>query len=163
MENNYIGFTKVKLPYGWLGNMSPYLIEFGGVEWKTSEALFQSLRFKDNGIKELIRAEKNPMSAKDVMKDNIGLATIKIHSEKDVSNMLMCLRLKLAQHPELKDLLIETGDKTIIEDVTARGNIGGNCFWGAMLVEHEDDFHWVGQNVLGKLWMDLRSELINKE
>lgn len=53
-----VSFTKVSLPHGWLGNMSPYPINFGGVIWRTSEALFQSLRFKDNEIKELIRVEK---------------------------------------------------------------------------------------------------------
>lgn len=52
-----IAFTKVNLPYGWLSNMSPHPLDFGGT-WRTSEALFQSLRFSDNDIKELIRAEK---------------------------------------------------------------------------------------------------------
>jgi hypothetical protein len=33
------------LPYGWLGNMSQYP-DFGGVIWKTTEALFQGLRFR---------------------------------------------------------------------------------------------------------------------
>jgi predicted NAD-dependent protein-ADP-ribosyltransferase YbiA (DUF1768 family) len=34
------------------------------------------------------------------------------------------------------------------------GNVGGNLFWGAMLVNNE----WVGENTLGKIWMDLRNE-----
>jgi predicted NAD-dependent protein-ADP-ribosyltransferase YbiA (DUF1768 family) len=41
-----INFTKNNLPYGWLGNMSQYPIDFGGVIWKTTEALFQGLRFR---------------------------------------------------------------------------------------------------------------------
>lgn len=153
-----IAFTKTKLPYGWLGNMSPYPLEFGGKQWRTSEALFQALRFKDKAIQELIREEKSPMSAKMVMKDNIALVTLKIHSQKDVSNMKMCLIIKLEQHPELIEELINTGDKIIIEDVTTRGDVGGNCFWGAMLVEHEDGFHWVGKNTLGLLWVELREK-----
>lgn len=58
---NVIGFTKVKLPYGWLGNMSPYPIEFGGKIYKTSEALFQALRFNDEEIQEIIISEKSPI------------------------------------------------------------------------------------------------------
>lgn len=149
-----IGFTKVALPYGWLGNMSPFPLTFGGKEWRTSEALFQSLRFKDEAIQELIRAEKSPMGAKFVMKANKEHITTEPHSKKDVMNMKMCLKLKLQQHPHLEQELIDTGDKVIVEDVTARGDKGGNLFWGAMLVDGE----WVGENTLGKLWMDLRKE-----
>lgn len=149
-----IGFTKVALPYGWLGNMSPFPLTFGGKEWRTSEALFQSLRFKDEAIQELIRAEKSPMGAKFVMKANKEHITTEPHSKKDVMNMKMCLKLKLQQHPHLVQELIDTGDKVIVEDVTARGDKGGNLFWGAMLVDGE----WVGENTLGKLWMDLRKE-----
>ena len=152
-----IGFTKVALPYGWLGNMSPFPLEFGGKQWRTSEALFQALRFKDQAIQELIREEKSPMGAKFIMKAHKEHMTIEPHSKKDVMNMKMCLKLKLRQHPSLVEELINTGDKIIIEDVTARGDNGGNLFWGAMLVDGE----WVGDNTLGKLWMDLRKEYQN--
>lgn len=34
MENKIvISFTKVYLPYGWLGKMSPFKIEYNGKEW----------------------------------------------------------------------------------------------------------------------------------
>lgn len=157
-----ISFTKTKLEHGWLGNMSPFPIVFNGVEWRTSEALFQSLRFKDKDIQEAIRAEKSPMSAKFVMKANKVSITTEPHSVKDVRNMKMCLKLKLEAHPELKTLLLETGELVIIEDVTKRGDVGGNLFWGAMLVENENGFHWVGKNTLGRLWMEIRTELKNK-
>lgn len=147
-----ISFTKVSLPYGWLGNMSPFPIEFAGKTWRTSEALFQALRFKDEAIQELIRAEKSPMGAKMVMNENSEHIIVEKHSNKDLMNMKMCLKIKLAQHPNLVDLLISTGDLPIIEDVTKRGDVGGNLFWGAMLVNDE----WVGQNKLGKLWMEIR-------
>ena len=158
-----IGFTKVSLPYGWLGNMSPYPLEFGGVTWRTSEALFQALRFTNNEIKELIRAEKSPMDAKFVMKANKGEITTEPHSSKDINNMRMCLKIKLKQHPNLVEELLKTGNKIIIEDVTARGDKGGNLFWGAMLVENEDGFHWLGTNTLGVLWMELRKELASEQ
>ena len=155
MKNeNIISFTKVSLPNGWLGNMSPYPIVFGDETWRTSEALFQSLRFSNNDIKELIRAEKSPMGAKFVMKANKEHIIIEPHSSKDVRNMKMCLNLKLNQHPFLIEFLKDTGDSIIIEDVTKRDDVGGNLFWGAMLVNDE----WVGQNILGNIWMEIRNE-----
>ena len=41
---NEIWFTKVNLPYGWLGNMAPYPVLHDGCRWLTTEALFQAMR-----------------------------------------------------------------------------------------------------------------------
>ena len=62
-----IAFTKVALPYGWLGNMSPHPVFYDGKWWPTTEHLFQALRFdpkKDMRIIEEIRAKSSPMGAK---------------------------------------------------------------------------------------------------
>lgn len=155
-----IGFNRNKDAYGWMSNMSAYPIKFGMDTYRTSEALFQALRFSDNDIKALIREEKSPMSAKDVMTANSDKITTEKHSDKDVTNMRMCLKLKLQQHPELVEELLATGDAIIYEDVTQRGDKGSNLFWGAMLVDGE----LVGKNVLGNIWMDFRKDLaINKK
>lgn len=149
-----IAFTKTKLPYGWMGNMSPYPIKFGEDTYRTTEALFQALRFSDEAIKSLIREEKSPMGAKLTAKSRATHMTVEQLSTKDVQNMKMCLRLKLQQHPNLLIELLNTGDELIVEDVTKRGDRGCNLFWGAMLVGDE----WVGKNVVGNLWMELRAE-----
>lgn len=149
-----ITFNRNKDPNGWLSNMYPCEIDFAGKKWRTTEALFQALRFKDEAIQELIRSEKSPMTAKAVMTSNIDQLSIQKHSDKDVMNMKMCLKLKLKQHPQLIEELLKTNDGFIVEDVTSRGDKGGNLFWGAMLVNGE----WVGTNMLGKLWMDLRKD-----
>lgn len=157
-----IAFNRNKDPFGWLSNMYPCQIEFNGKAWRTTEALFQALRFNDEAIQEAIRAEKSPMSAKDVMHINSGFLVIEKHSAKDIMNMKMCLKLKLKQHPELIKELLDTEDGFIVEDVTSRGDKGGNLFWGAMLVGEE----WIGTNILGQLWMELRKdykELANLE
>ena len=60
----YISFTKVALPYGWLGNMSPHPVTYNEEVWRTTEALFQALRFNDPSIQKEIRDEKSPMGAK---------------------------------------------------------------------------------------------------
>ena len=150
-----IAFTKVKLPYGWLGNMSPYPIKFGEHTYLTTEALFQALRFSDPEIQAKIRAEKSPMAAKLVAKGMAEDMVVEQLSEKDVANMKMCIKLKVEQHPNLKEELLKTDKRLIVEDVTNRGNKGSNLFWGAMLI----DGKWEGKNVLGNLWMELREEL----
>lgn len=150
-----INFTKSKLPYGWMGNMSPFPIKFGEDTYRTSEALFQALRFSDNDIKTLIREEKSPMGAKFTAKARVSQMTVEQLSDRDVTNMRICVELKVRQHPSLVVELLATGDDLIVEDVTNRGNKGSNLFWGAMFVDGE----WVGKNVLGNIWMDIRKEL----
>lgn len=153
---NEIAFTKVKLPFGWLGNMSAFPIIYEEKEYLTTEALFQALRFTNRpDIQELIRLEKSPMSAKLVAKGKIELMDENIlYSEKDIDNMRLCLKLKLEQHPELKEQLKATGDTIIIEDCSNRPH-GSGLFWGAEKTENG----WNGKNILGVLWMELRDKL----
>lgn len=159
MKNDpVIAFTKSRLPYGWMGNMSPYPIFFMDKEWRTTEALFQALRFDDESIQELIRAEKSPMGAKLKAKSMADKMIVAQLSDQDIKNMELCVRLKIEQYPELKQQLIDTGEAHIYEDVTKRGDKGSNLTWGAMLV---DDV-WVGENSLGEIWMKVRNELIEE-
>jgi ribA/ribD-fused uncharacterized protein len=154
MSTQTIAFTKVRLPHGWLGNMSPYSIVLDGTTWRTAEALFQALRFDDAEIREEIRAQQSPMGAKMVAKKHRARMVVEPQSAADIENMRTVLRLKLSQHPELSQELIRTGDALIIEDCSQRPR-GSGLFWGAALQQQQ----WVGQNQLGKLWMELRNEL----
>jgi ribA/ribD-fused uncharacterized protein len=153
-----IAFTKVALPFGWLGNMSPYPITWDNREWRTTEALFQALRFSDKSIQEKIREQKSPMAAKMVAKPFSCKRIIEVGSQQDIENMRLCLKLKLEQHPKLQEELCKTRDKLIVEDVSSRGARGTNLLWGAQLKDGE----WVGKNVLGNLWMELREEVLIK-
>jgi ribA/ribD-fused uncharacterized protein len=150
-----IAFTKVSLPYGWLGNMAPFPIAYEGLEYRTSEALFQCLRFAGHpAVQELIRAQRSPMAAKMTARAHRHLLkrTTWDEAEDDIERMRLCLELKLAQHPDLLPQLIATGDAVLIEDCTKRPH-GSSMFWGAVF----SNGAWVGRNVLGKLWMELRS------
>lgn len=144
-----IAFRKVKEPYGWLGNMSPHPVEHGAA-WRTTEALFQALRFANVAIQDEIRAQKSPMGAKMVAKKHADKMIVVPRSEQDLANMRMVLRLKAEQHPQLLNELMATGDADLIEDTTKRND----TFWGAQLVAGE----WKGKNMLGQLWMELRAE-----
>jgi N-glycosidase YbiA len=154
----YIAFTKVKLPYGWLGNMAPYPIVYENKRYKTSEALFQSLRFKDYPeIQEKIMNENSPMGAKMVAKSHKSLLEkdgYELLGQQDIEYMKICLKEKIKQHPDLVKKLLDTGDSILIEDCSSRSH-GSGLFWGSAL---KNDI-WVGQNVLGEMWMSERAEL----
>ena len=149
-----IKFTKVSLPYGWLGNMAPFPVMYEGKKWLTIEALFQALRFEDGKIIEEIRLEKSPMGAKMKAKKNKLLYVIEPMSEKDLENMRMCVRLKLEQHPKLVGQLLATNDQLICEDIGKR-NGERHKFWGAK----EINGVWEGENMMGKIWMELRNNI----
>lgn len=157
---NEISFTKVKLPYGWLGNMSPYPIRYNDLVYRTGEALFQVLRFEiDDPICETIRRATSPMAAKMIAKQNSDLMVVTPRSDEDVENMRLVLRLKLEQNPELSPMLLATGDAVLIEDCSARPNESG-LFWG--MARSSASESWRGQNWLGKLWIELREKEKNK-
>ena len=149
-----IKFTKVSLPYGWLGNMAPFPVMYKGKKWLTIEALFQALRFEDEKIIEEIRLEKSPMGSKMKAKKNKLLYVIEPMSEKDLENMRMCVRLKLEQHPKLVGQLLATNDQLICEDIGKR-NGERHKFWGAK----EINGVWEGENMMGKIWMELRNSI----
>lgn len=151
---NTIIIGRVKDPGGCWGNMAPFPVTHEGVTWRTTEALFQAMRFEDESIREMIRMEKSPMGAKMKAKANVESMTVVQLSEQDLDNMRLVLRLKIEQHPELKQQLIESEDAFIVENCTNRPH-GSGLFWGSAF----KDGKWEGQNWLGKLWMELRSEI----
>lgn len=157
-ELTEIAFTKARLPFGWLGNMtSQYPVVYEGLQYPSTEALFQALRFApDSPLREEIRLEKNPFKGKLIAKANRDKMYIMPCGEEDINNMRLCIRLKIEQHSDLKEILINSGDLPIYEDVTSRGRGNSNLIWGAL---KNEDGTWEGQNILGNLWMELRNEL----
>lgn len=145
---------RARQAWGWMGNMARYDVEDDGVVWPTAEALFQALRFDPGPLREQIRAEPDPMKAKVLAKGHVELMVVEQRGPADVENMRRVLRLKVRRHPWMADELLTTAGRPIVEDCTARQH-GGGLFWGAALV----DGAWQGQNVLGQLWMDLRTGL----
>ncbi len=148
-----IEFTKVDLPYGWLGNMYASPIKYEGKIWKTSEALFQALRYEDDEIREIIRNEKSPMGAKMKAKKFREQMVILPMSERDVENMKMVVKLKFDQNEVLKSKLILTGNHTIVENIGVR-NGERHLFWGMKKVNGE----WIGENTMGKILMEIRDQ-----
>ena len=116
--------------------------------------LFQALRFEDEAVREDIRGQKSPMTAKMIAKRHKAAMVVAPMGEEDLDNMRMVLRLKLVAHPALVRQLLATGETELIEDCTSRPR-GSGLFWGAAL----KDGKWTGENRLGRLWMEMRASI----
>ena len=156
-------FNGVNEPNGWMGNMAPYPITYNGQVWRTSEALFQSMRFNDPLIKGLIQAEESPMAAKMIAKKTIYRKhrVIEPMSPQDIANMEACVLLKFQQHPKIARLLMATGSHHIYEDASNRRGESA-LFWGAYrdpknpIMPIKDK----GTNMMGEILMKVRGILL---
>lgn len=146
-----VTFRKTNEEFGGLSNMAGgYPIVLGRIIAKTSEALYQAARFPHRPeLQQLILEQKSPMTAK--MKSK----PYRHDSRSDWEHvrtkvMRWTLRAKLYQSAAFRDLLLATGERPIVEDSRK------DRFWGAVPTGFNE---LVGENILGRLLMELREEL----
>lgn len=126
------------------------MLDWKGLTFPTSEHAYHWEKF--TGHPNIQKKILNAKSAHDSLK------IAHSHRDKYISNwddiklgvMKDILREKLRQHPYVLKKLMETGNRTIIED-SWRDDYWG---WGP----NQD-----GMNHLGKIWMELRDEITNVE
>jgi len=148
---------KTKDHFGGLSNMaSGYPLLINGIRILTAEALYQACRYPlIPQLQREIIGEYSPMTAKMKSKPNRYLTR---PDWDDVRYKIMrwCLRVKLAQNYEaFSNLLVATKDLPIVEQSRK------DDYWGAKPDETNDTL-LIGQNVLGRLLMELR-ELIRTD
>jgi type I restriction enzyme, S subunit len=141
-------FFRVAEPHGGCSNMAGGMpIDVIGCRFRTSEALYQVLRFPDHpDVQEKIIEQKSPMGAKMAAKASIAL-TRSDWDDVRVPIMKWAIRMKRAQNDSFGVVLSETGTAPIVEQSRK------DDFWGAR--EHSPGV-LTGRNVLGLLLMDLR-------
>ena len=133
--------------------MAPgFSLTVNGIKIRTSEALYQACRFPHlPDVQRLIIAQGSPMAAK------MRSKPFRKQSRPDwdkvrVKVMRWCLRVKLAQNWDTFGALLKsTDDKPIVEESKK------DDFWGAY---PQESGILVGGNVLGRLLMELRRELL---
>jgi len=131
------------LPYFEFSNFYRAPITIDGKTYATSEHYFQSQKFLDAKIQEKIRS-CSPSSALSIGNDrNLPLREDWECIKEDV--MRKALEAKFTQHPKLKNLLLSTGNRNLME-WKAHGS-----YWGC--------YTSGGQNRLGVLLMELREKL----
>ena len=131
---------------------SDYPLLVNGVRLLTSEALYQACRFPLLAeVQREIIDQKSPMTAKMKSKPHRSKTRPDWDSVR-FKIMRWCLRVKLAQnYNKFGNLLLSTDDKPIVEQSR------NDDYWGAKVVD--GDITLIGQNVLGRLLMELRERL----
>ena len=140
---------KVDMEWGIFSNFGRTPIVINGVTFKTSEQLFQLMKFKDEEpLKEIYFQKKNPkMTAK---------KWEKTHRRQDWGSMLVdaikfCIQQKYEQSEDFRNKLEESRGLYIVEDQSSFKKPTPDT-WGVK--RKEDSF--VGPNLLGRLLMELR-------
>lgn len=129
--------------YGWMSNFTriPVLWEhsaLGYQEWPSSEHAYQAAKTDDPDRAEEIRLARTPAKSRD-----LGQAFPRIENLVEVMTEIVTAKFT---NPALQTMLLETGDRKLIEDAP------WDEFWG--WGKNQD-----GQNHLGKLLMQLREDL----
>lgn len=132
--------------YGFLSNFYDAPIEYNGVVYKSSECAYQAEKCADEGEK----AKFAEYDAKEAKKMSHRIKMRPDWPEVKLGIMREILYAKFTQHPNLAQKLLETGDLYIEE-----GNKWKDTYWGVC--------DGVGENNLGKLLMEIRANLREKE
>jgi hypothetical protein len=143
-----IFFYKVDAPYGCFSNFSPHPIELEGYFWPTSEHYYQAQKFvgtPDQHLYESIRIAPSPEAAAAIGRDQHHHPRTDWDTIKPAV-MYKAVFTKFSTHPELTDILLQTGDELIIEDSST------DAYWGC-------GSDGAGQNQLGKILMQVRERL----
>ena len=131
--------------YAFLSNFQKCEVEFEGITFPSVEHAFQAAKTLDPDER-LKFTKGSPVIVRGMGR------RLKLRSDweeiKD-SVMYACLKSKF-QNPEMRKKLLDTGDAVLIE-----GNNHGDRYWGMVNGE--------GQNKLGRLLMQVRSEILEEE
>ncbi|WP_265949787.1 NADAR family protein [Dechloromonas sp. A34] len=156
-KNEVVSFLTTREAFGGLSNMAPgYLITLYGNRCRTSEHLYQALKFPNHPeIQSEILEKPSPMGAKMVAKRREYRPLIRPDWEEiKLSVMDYCLRAKLkCNFQRFGDLLLSTGNADIVE-VSSKHD----TYWGCV----PDGEILVGHNHLGVQLTNLRDELLRE-
>jgi hypothetical protein len=129
-----------------LSNFHPATFVWRHIIWLNSEAAYQAAKSNDYGTWLEFAKMRNPAQAKQAGK------TVKMRDDWDevkVGIMREIVFEKFNQNPDLKALLVATGDAKLEE-----GNAWEDVFWGIC-----PPGSGVGHNYLGNILMDVRRSL----
>ena len=150
MKNDTIKFKRLKEKYGCFSNFSAHPVEIGNHIFPTTEHFFQAMKVvEDSELFNRVAHAPSPKESKNIAHEN---------KHKWIENwdaikykiMKMAITEKVKQHPDIKELLLSTENKMIVEDSDY------DYIWGC----GKDG---TGQNLLGKIWMEVREEIRNNE
>ncbi len=142
-----IHFYSTKDAFGAFSNFTAFPFDLDGKRWRTTEHYFQARKFSDEDYQEKIRLTASPMVAARLGRSRAIPIRPDWESIKD-DVMRAAVKAKFAAHPELRQLLLSTGDEPLIEKTTK------DHYWGC-------GTSGTGKNMLGVILMEVRTALRN--
>ena len=143
-----IMFYKVNDQYGCFSNFSKHSFELENKEWATSEIYFQAKKFEGTVYEEKIRSMTNSLEAAKFGRNRELPLREDWETVKD-EIMRKAVLAKFSQNADIKEILLQTGEKEIIEATTE------DYYWGC-------GTNGTGKNMLGKILMEVR-ELLRED
>lgn len=140
--------SSFKGKYRFLSNFWMAEVEFEGLTYPSTEHAYQAAKTNLPEIRKMIRDLDTPSKTKTAAKF-LELPE-NWHTDK-LRVMEILLREKFSRHSDLKQKLLDTGDEDLAEGNTWHDNTWGICSC--------KDCGNQGDNHLGKLLMQIRSEL----
>ena len=136
--------------YACFSNFHACEFEYNDIKWSNSEAAFQAMKSGNKVVWEAMSKLNASEAKKKGRQRGIGLRP----DWDKVKNKFMhdVVYAKFSQNPDLKDILLSTGDAELIE-----GNWWHDNYWGDCQCERCWDV--IGMNTLGKILMKVREEL----
>lgn len=139
-------------PYGPFSNLYRREVLFEGREYPSAEHAYQAGKARKDNVREWVLSAPSPAL---VAMAAHGLYTWDIvpnWSSTKFDRMRQVLKAKFSQHEDLRSLLLSTGEARLVE--VGKVDSPVNRLWG--------EVNGKGQNMLGKLLMEIRSELRNE-
>lgn len=144
--------------WAFLSNMYPCSLMYDGTRFTSSEQCFQFVRARKN--KELNKACKIITTTDPFVCKSIGetVSNSPDWSDQWEARMTEINRLKFAQNPLLLDSLLATGERILQEATTSSiWGIGA----GIRSIAAKSNTATGGENLMGKILMDLRADFTN--
>ena len=138
--------------YRWLSNFVSGPVTYDGEVYDHVENAYQAAKVREDFKPFRARFKGIPSAAAKQLGKNVQLRPD--WDEVKLGIMEDLVRQKF-QDPILRQQLLETGDAHIRE-----GNTWGDRFWGCV---PKMDAPWVGENHLGKILMEVRRQIREKE
>lgn len=136
--------SKSKL-YSEFSNLSEIGFRLNDVKWPSVEHYYQAQKYAGSEVHDQIRTAPSPLKAMK-MGQNRSLVVRADWDDAKVEVMRRAVSAKFQQNRRVRDLLLSAGDEELVHSSSS------DLFWG-----QNDDGD--GENILGKILMDVREEL----
>jgi ribA/ribD-fused uncharacterized protein len=140
-----IRFFSQSATHSEFSNFAPFGIDLDGAWWATVENYYQAQKFTDPALRQSIQQAEQPIMAKTLADTNKAAVRPDWDAIKD-DVMYRAVRRKFELHPELRAMLLATGEEELAEANPA------DAYWGV-------GRDGTGLNKLGKIMSRIRADL----